>query len=135
MITSTKKQKILTYNKKYDIIIIDKKWKEKINEFKILWNRLYITSTFFKGEIQLDKDLDVIEFNEYYTNNCLYFKKPFKEFEIDNTYFIIKNDEEPFGIISLHKGFTFIDCAEHDERVIIKRAFPDIKCNIVGEKE
>ena len=90
---------------------------------------------FLKDEIQLDKDLDVIEFNEYYTNNCLYFKKPFKEFEIDNTYFIIKNDEEPFGIISLHKGFTFIDCAEHDERVIIKRAFPDIKCNIVGEKE
>ena len=69
---------------------------------------------FLKGEIQLDKDLDIIEFNEYYANNCLYFEKPFKEFEIDNTYFIIKNDEEPFGIIALHKGFTFIDCAEHD---------------------
>ena len=36
-------------------------------------------------------------------------------------------------VISLCKGYTFIDCAEHDDRVIIKSAFPNEKCNIVGE--
>jgi len=89
---------------------------------------------FLKGKIELKEDLNINEFNEYYQNNYLYNEKPFKNFEIDNIYYIIKNNNKPFGVISLHKGFTFIDCPEHDERVIIKRAFPNIKCNIIGEK-
>ena len=52
--------------------------------------------------------------------------------ELDKSYYLIV--EEPWkiiGVISLHKGYTFIDCAEHDERVIIHSAFPDKECNII----
>ena len=54
--------------------------------------------------------------------------------EIDNIYYLI--EENPWnivGVISLHKGYTFIGCAEYDNRVIIKTAFPDKICDIIGE--
>ena len=54
--------------------------------------------------------------------------------EEDTTYYILKDDKEIFGVISLHKGYTFFDCAEHDDRVIIKCGFPHLKCDIIGEK-
>lgn len=57
-----------------------------------------------------------------------------EKLELDKKYYMI--EEEPWrilGVISLHKGYTYIDCAEHDDRVIIKSAFPDKICNIVGE--
>ena len=62
------------------------------------------------------------------------YKNIYDKMKLDETYFLI--EENPWniiGVISLHKGYTFIDCAEHDERVIIKTAFPDKQCNIVGE--
>ena len=52
--------------------------------------------------------------------------------ELDRKYYLIV--EEPWeiiGVITLHKGYTFIDCAEYDERVIIHSAFPDKECNIL----
>ena len=63
------------------------------------------------------------------------YKNIYDKMKLDETYFLI--EENPWnivGVITLHKGYTFIDCAEHDERVIIKTAFPDKKCNIVSEE-
>lgn len=57
-----------------------------------------------------------------------------EKLELNKKYYMI--EEEPWrilGVISLHKGYTYIDCAEHDDRVIIKSAFPTKICNIVGE--
>lgn len=62
------------------------------------------------------------------------YKNIYDKMKIDETYYLM--EENPWkivGIISLHKGYTFIDCAEHDDRVIIKTAFPDKTCNIVDE--
>lgn len=59
----------------------------------------------------------------------------YDKIKIDETYYLI--EEKPWkiiGTVSLHKGYTYIDCAEHDDRVIIKTAFPNEKCNIEGEK-
>lgn len=50
-----------------------------------------------------------------------------------HTYFLLKNDDEIFGILSPHIGFSFVDVAEHDDRVMIKRIFPHLTCHIVGE--
>jgi hypothetical protein len=62
------------------------------------------------------------------------YKDIYDKMKLDETYFLI--EENPWniaGVISLHKGYIFIDCAEHDDRVIIKSAFPDKKCNIIDE--
>ena len=40
---------------------------------------------------------------------------------------MITDKNEIFGVLSFHKGWTFIDCAEHDEKVIIKSALPNVK--------
>lgn len=59
----------------------------------------------------------------------------YDKMKIDETYYLI--EEKPWkivGTVSLYKGYTYIDCAEHDDRVIIKTAFPNEKCNIEGEK-
>ena len=63
-----------------------------------------------------------------------YYDNIYNKMEIDKTYYLIEEDPWKIaGVISLCKGYTFIDCAEHDDRVIIKSAFPDKICNIVGE--
>lgn len=57
----------------------------------------------------------------------------YNKMRIDTTYYMV--EENPWkivGVISLHKGYTFIDCAEHDDRVIIHCAFPDKECHIVS---
>lgn len=60
----------------------------------------------------------------------------YNKMEIDKIYYLI--EEIPswkiVGVASLHKGYTYIDCAEHDDRVIIKTAFPNQKCGIIGER-
>ena len=53
--------------------------------------------------------------------------------EIDQKYFMLKNKKDIFGVFCPHKGFAFIDVAEHDERVQIKRFFPNLICHIIGE--
>ena len=58
----------------------------------------------------------------------------YKKIQIDELYYLI--DEEPWrivGVMSLHKGWGFIEKAEHDDRVRIKNVFPDKICYIVGE--
>lgn len=62
------------------------------------------------------------------------YKNIYDKMKLDEIYYMV--EEDPWnivGIISLCKGYTYIDCAEHDDRVIIKAAFPDKKCNIIGE--
>ena len=62
------------------------------------------------------------------------YKDIYDKMKLDEVYYLI--EENPWniiGVISLHKGYTFIDCADHDDRVIIKTAFPDKICNIVEE--
>jgi len=50
---------------------------------------------------------------------------------LDKKYYMVEEDPwQIIGVISLHKGYTFIDCAEHDDRVIISCAFPDKECHI-----
>lgn len=53
--------------------------------------------------------------------------------EVDEKYFMLKDDEKIFGVFCPHKGFSFIDVAEHDERVSIKHFFPELTCHIIGE--
>lgn len=56
-----------------------------------------------------------------------------EKLELDKTYYMVEeNPWQIIGIISLHKGFTYIDCAEHTDRVIIHRAFPDKECNTLS---
>lgn len=56
-----------------------------------------------------------------------------EKLELDKTYYMVEeNPWQIIGIISLHKGFTYIDCAEHTDRVIIHSAFPDEECNILS---
>ena len=53
--------------------------------------------------------------------------------EIDKPYYLI--EEVPswkiVGVAYLYKGYTYIDCADHDDRVIIKTAFPNQKYGII----
>ena len=50
---------------------------------------------------------------------------------LNKKYYMVEEDPwQIIGVISLHKGYTFIDCAEHDDRVVIQCAFPDKECYI-----
>ena len=50
---------------------------------------------------------------------------------LDKKYYMVEEDPwQIIGVISLHKGYTSIDCAEHDDMVIISCAFPDKECSI-----
>lgn len=51
----------------------------------------------------------------------------------EDSYFLLKNNTEIFGVFYPHPGFSFIDIAEHDERVMIKKIFPQLTCHIIGE--
>ena len=69
----------------------------------------------------------ILSYDEKYRNI-------YNKMKLDETYFLIEEDPwNIIGVISLHKGYIFTDWAEHDDRVIIKAAFPDKICNIVGE--
>ncbi len=51
----------------------------------------------------------------------------------ENYYLISENPWKIIGVMSLHKGWSFFDRAEHDDRVRIKNVFPDKTCHIIGE--
>ena len=59
----------------------------------------------------------------------------YDKMEIDKPYYLI--EEVPslkiVGVAYLYKGYTYIDCADHDDRVIIKTAFPNQKCGIIED--
>ena len=87
------------------------------------------------GEIDLPANhLTLQEFENIYNSEYLYYEEPFCNLILDTKYYMIIDDNIIFGVFSMGKGYTFIDCAEHDERVMIKRMFPYLKCNIINEK-
>lgn len=54
--------------------------------------------------------------------------------ELDEKYYLIESSPWTIiGVLSLRKGWTFTDTAEYDERLIIKGAFPDKICHVIGE--
>ena len=59
----------------------------------------------------------------------------YDKMEIDKPYYLI--EEVPswkiIGVAYLCKGYTYIGCADHDDRVIIKTAFPNQKCSIIED--
>ena len=83
--------------------------------------------------MSFSRDIDMDEFEEEFNDALMNDIRVDENFDLDKKYFIIEGHENPYGVISLHKGYTFIDCAEHDERVIMKCGFPEMTCHIVGE--
>lgn len=121
-------------NKQQIISFWDIEVNTKNNKY-FLKNKTKIGELYYGIPIYPDYDFSVIK-------DCILeslFQYPDKiklvdKLELDKTYYLI--EENPWnivGVISLHKGYTFIDCADHDDRVIIKTAFPNKICNIVGE--
>lgn len=86
------------------------------------------------GEIIINDIFTLQDFIKIYETEYLYYEQPFKDFVLDETYYMIANDNILFGVFSMHKGYTFIDCMGHDERVIVKQMLPYLKCNIINEK-
>lgn len=84
------------------------------------------------ASIESEEELDIFKIKElWYKKLC--FENDFtKNFQLDNTYFILYKDKI-IGIFTPHFGYSFFDVAEHDERVMIKRIFPRLKCHIIGE--
>lgn len=61
-----------------------------------------------------------------YMDKCWYQEYCYKipqELELDITYYVIDEKFEHFYTLTLHKGFTYWDVAEHDDRVIIAVEF------------
>lgn len=86
------------------------------------------------GTFIFDKNLTLQEFEEKYNKEYLYYEDFFQKLKIDETYYMITDDNQLFGVFVMHKGFTFIDCMEHDNRVRVKQMFSHLKCNIFGEE-
>lgn len=58
----------------------------------------------------------------------------YEKIQIDELYYLIEEELwRIVGVMSLHKGWGFFDVAEYDDRVRIKKVFPDKICYIVGE--
>lgn len=85
------------------------------------------------GEITINDIFTLQDFIKIYETEYLYYDTPFKDFLLDETYYMIADDNNLFGVFSMHKGHTFIDCMEYDDRIIVKQMFPYLKCNIINE--
>ena len=67
-----------------------------------------------------DEDYYTFMENHWYHDYCY---KVEDKLELDKTYYVINEDFTDFSVLSLHKGHTFWDCAEHDDRVVIAVEF------------
>ena len=97
-------------------------------------NKVYFKNKTKIGTLNFNYDYNYDDIEDRILSYDDKYKNIYDKIKIDETYYLI--EENPWkivGTISLHKGYTFIDCAEHDDRVVIKTAFPDKICNIVGE--
>jgi hypothetical protein len=97
-------------------------------------NKVYFKSKEKIGTLNFNYDYNYDDIKDKILSYDNKYKDIYDKMKLDKTYFLIK--ENPWGIvgvIALHKGYTYIDCAEHDDRVIIKSAFPNKVCNIIGE--
>jgi len=97
-------------------------------------NQVYFKSKEKIGTLNFNYDYNYDDIEDRILSLDGEYKNIYDKMKLDETYFLV--EENPWrivGVISLYKGYTFIDCAEHDERVIIKTAFPDKQCNVMGE--
>lgn len=109
-------------------------------EYKIQNNKIYFVNKkkvgelFYGVKIYPDFGFEVLE--ESLIDSLFHYPDKIdlaEKLELDKTYYMVEeNPWQIIGIISLHKGYTFIDCAEHDDRVIIQCAFPDKECHILS---
>lgn len=103
-------------------------------QYSIKNNKVYFKSKEKIGTLNFNYDYNYDDIKDKILSYDEKYKNIYNKMQIDNIYYLI--EENPWnivGVISLHKGYIFIDCTEHDDRVIIKTAFPDKICNIVGE--
>lgn len=103
-------------------------------QYSIKNNKVYFKSKEKIGTLNFNYDYNYDDIEDKILSYDEKYKNIYNKMQIDNIYYLI--EENPWnivGVISLHKGYIFIDCAEHDDRVIIKTAFPDKICNIVEE--
>ncbi len=100
-------------------------------DYDIIDNQIYFFKSFILGEFSYckdDIDYDLIRDLILFHNHSIY-----KQMKMDKTYFLIEEPFEIIGVINLHRGWTFIDCADHSERCIIKSAYPEEICHVIGE--
>ena len=97
-------------------------------------NKIYFKNKEKIGSLNFDYEYNYKDIEDKILSYDDKYKEIYDKMKLDTLYYLIEEDPwKIVGVISLCKGYTFIDCAEHDNRVIIKIAFPDKKCNIVGE--
>ena len=60
---------------------------------------------------------------EHYDTELVWNDDWMEPFELDEYYYVIDEDFTQFHVFSAHKGYTFYDTAEHDDRVRIAVAF------------
>lgn len=98
-----------------------------IDNFKVKTNnKIYNAQASIQGYYETTSKT-IQEFEEELHRKFLYDKEPFNHFKEDIKFYMITDKNEIFGVLSFHKGWTFIDCAERDEKVIIKSALPNVK--------
>lgn len=103
-------------------------------QFNTKNNKAYFKNKTKLGSIIFNYDYNYDDIQDKILSYDEKYKSIYDKMKIDEMYYLI--EEEPWnivGVITLHKGFTYIDCAEHDNRVIIKIAFPNQNCDIIGE--
>lgn len=97
-------------------------------------NKVYFKSKEKIGTLNFNYNYNYDDIQDRILSYGKNYKNIYDKMKLDETYYMV--EEDPWnivGVISLCKGYTFIDCAEHDDRVIIKSAFPNKKCDIIGE--
>ena len=110
----------------------------EVNIYKINYshknNKVYFENKTKIGTLNFNYDYNYDDIEDKILSYDGKYKDIYDKMELDQCYYMV--EENPWkivGVISLHKGYTFIDCAEHDDRVIIKTAFPNQKCDIISE--
>ena len=86
------------------------------------------------GSIFINENLSFEEQEKQIVENLMSNENFYNNVKLEGYYYLLTDDDKIFGVCGIHKGFLFFDCAEHDDRVIIKKAFPHIKCYIIGEE-
>ena len=94
-------------------------------------NEVYFKNKKKIGTFNFNYEYNYDDIEERITSCSEEYEDIYNKMELDKTYYMVEEDPwQIIGVISLHKGYTFIDCAEHDDRVVIKCAFPDKECHI-----
>jgi hypothetical protein len=72
------------------------------------------------ASLDIPEDMEYWDFmNKNYYSNLVYDDNFMKDIELNKHYYVISEDKKHFGVFSAYKGFSFWDCAEHDDRIVI----------------